>query len=157
MSIDIIYKLAITDEDFEQGKALFKEYVELLGVDLSFQDFENELKIIDRQYNKPRGGLLLAFNKEQAIGCVGIRELDKETAELKRMYVRETYRGYHIGVELLKHSIKLARELGYKKIRLDTLKNMAKAQELYHSFGFYRIPSYRFNPLEGTTYMEKEL
>lgn len=157
MSLEIIYRLARTGSDFEHGKNLFKEYVTSLGVDLSFQDFENELKTIDRQYNKPAGGLVLVFHKAQAIGCAGIRQLDKETAELKRMFVQETYRGCHIGVELLKRSLQLAKDLGYKKIKLDTLKDMAKAQELYRSFGFYEVPPYRFNPLEGTIYMEKEL
>ena len=157
MSIDIIYKPADTATDFEHGRSLFKEYVASLGVDLSFQDFENELKIIDRQYSKPAGSLLLVFHNGQAIGCAGIRQLDAETAELKRMYVQEAYRGRGIGVELLKRSLQLAKALGYKKIKLDTLKDMAKAQELYRSFGFYEVPPYRFNPLEGTVYMEKEL
>ncbi len=154
---DIVFKLANTEIDFEQGKKLFKEYAESLGVDLSFQDFEAELKTLHRQYNKPAGALLLAMNEGIAIGCTGIRRLDEQTAELKRMYVQDAYRGLGIGVALLEQSLQLAKELGYKQIRLDTLKNMTKAQELYTSFGFYEIPSYRFNPLEGTIYMEKKL
>lgn len=157
MSEEIIYKRADTDTDFEQAKGLFKEYITSLGVDLSFQDVEQELNMLNQQYNKPTGALLLATNAGLAVGCAGIRKLDNETAELKRMYVRDGYRGYHIGVALLERSVNVAKELGYKKIRLDTLKSMTKAQELYTSFGFYQIPSYRFNPLEGTIYMEKEI
>jgi putative acetyltransferase len=157
MGHDITYRTAGTDADFEQGKRLFEEYVASLGVDLSFQDFSNELKTIRQQYNQPAGALLLAFSKAAAIGCAGIRKIDTETAELKRMYVQDAYRGYGMGVHLLERSIQIARELGYKKIRLDTLQNMTKAQALYRSFGFYEIPSYRFNPLEGAIYMEKIL
>ncbi len=157
MTNDCIFKIAATKSDFEQGKELFREYVKSLGVDLSFQDFEIELKTIDLQYRQPTGGLILAFKEERLVGCVGVRKLDGDTAELKRMYVKVECRGYNIGVELLRRSMKLGKELGYKKMRLDTLNNMTKAQSLYQSFGFYEIPSYRFNPLVGTVYMEKSL
>ena len=157
MRHDFTYKIANTAAEFEQGKQLFEEYVASLGVDLSFQDFSNELKTIGQQYNQPAGALLLAARENIAIGCAGIRKIDHETAELKRMYVQDAYRGYGIGVQLLERSLQIAVTLGYQKIRLDTLQNMTKAQELYRSFGFYEIPSYRFNPLAGAIYMEKEL
>lgn len=157
MPKNISYGLAETDLEFEEGKRLFREYVISLGVDLSFQDFENELKTIDQQYKRPGGSLLLVYDNDKAIGCVGIRKLDAEIAELKRMYVQNSYRGLKLGVQLLERGLEIARELGYKKIRLDTLKPMEKAQALYRSFGFYEIASYRFNPLEGAIYMEKEL
>jgi ribosomal protein S18 acetylase RimI-like enzyme len=153
----IRYHIAYTDQDFENGKKLFEEYAHTLNVDLSFQNFSKELETIDKQYNHPEGGLLLAQDGTNAVGCAGVRKLDNQIAELKRMYVQNAYRGYQIGLRLLEQSIELAKELGYQKIRLDTLENMHKAQELYRSFGFYEIPSYRFNPLKGTIYMEKEL
>ena len=157
MEQNFIYKTAHTENEFEQARVLFKEYADTLGVDLSFQDFERELGIIHVQYNKPDGGLLLVFANDNPIGCAGVRRLDERTAELKRMYVKYGYRGRRIGVELLKLSLNMAKALGYKKIRLDTLGNMDKAQELYKSFGFYVIPPYRFNPIRGTIYMEKNL
>ena len=89
--------------------------------------------------------------------CVDYRKLNEKTAELKRMYVKPAYRGYRLGAEILQRSLEMAKELGYEKIRLDTLDSMAKAIALYKSSGFYQIPAYRFNPLEGTVYMEKEL
>lgn len=152
-----IYKAADTENDFELGRLLFKEYANALGVDLSFQDFEKELETIHIQYNKPGGNLILVFLNNKTIACVGIRRSDEKTAELKRMYVRSGYRGHRIGVELLKRSLRLAKVLGYKRIRLDTLENMVKAQELYYSFGFYIIQPYRYNPIPGTIFMEKIL
>lgn len=157
MANAIIYRVARSAPDFEQGKRLFEEYVASLGIDLSFQDFAHELQIIDQQYNQPRGALLLAFDHNTAIGCAGVRWHNEATAELKRMYVQDAYKGQGIGVQLMERSLQIARELGYQKIRLDTLKNMTKAQSLYRSFGFYEIPSYRYNPLEGAIYMEKQL
>jgi len=152
-----IYKTAQTENEFEQARVLFKEYADTLGVDLSFQDFEKELRTIHIQYNKPEGGLLLVYLNDNPVACTGVRKSDERTAELKRMFVKKEYRGQRIGVELLKHSLNMAKNLGYEKIRLDTLENMAKAQELYKSFGFYMIPPYRFNPIKGTIYMEKIL
>ncbi|MBS1523381.1 MAG: GNAT family N-acetyltransferase [Bacteroidetes bacterium] len=153
----IIYRIANTNEDFETGKNLFEEYANSLNVDLSFQNFSSELDNINQQYCEPAGGLLLAFYEDLPVGCAGIRRLDEDTAELKRMYVKDEYRGLKIGVELLQRSIDLAKTIGYKKLRLDTLANMTKAQQLYHSFGFYGIQPYRYNPLAGTIYMEKNL
>jgi GNAT superfamily N-acetyltransferase len=153
----IVYKIAKSEDEFEQGRILFKEYADELNVDLSFQDFEKELRTIHVQYNKPDGGLLLAFFDDKPVACAGVRRSDEETAELKRMYVKSGYRGHRIGVALLERSLSMAKDFGYKKVRLDTLENMAKAQELYKSFGFYTIPSYRFNPIAGTIYMEKVL
>jgi len=157
MEQNIVYKTARTVIEFEQARVLFKEYADDLGVDLSFQDFETELRTIHVQYNEPDGGLLLAFINDYAVACAAVRRSDDETAELKRMYVKSRYRGQRIGVELLKRSLNLAKNLGYKMIRLDTLENMTRAQELYKSFGFYTIPPYRFNPIRGTIYMEKAL
>ena len=122
-----------------------------------FPGFSNELKLIGKQYNKPKGALLLAYKNNIAIGCAGIRELDNNTAELKRMYVQPGYRKYKVGASLLTLAIEIAKELNYKSIRLDTLPTMTKAQELYRSFGFYEIPSYRFNPVSGTVFMERQL
>jgi ribosomal protein S18 acetylase RimI-like enzyme len=153
----ITFQIANTSQEFESGKKLFEEYALSLNVDLSFQNFSKELETIQNQYGKPEGALLLACDGEVFVGCSGVRKLDQETAELKRMYVKNEYRGYHIGTSLLQRSIELAKEAGYKKIRLDTLDYMTKAQQLYRSFGFYEIPSYRFNPLSGTIYMEKQL
>ena len=136
MEQNFIYKTAHAENEFEQARMLFKEYADALGVDLSFQDFEKELETIHVQYNKPEGGLLLVYANENPVACTAVRRSDEGTAELKRMYVRNEYRGHRIGVELLKRSLMIAKDLGYKKIRLDTLENMAKAQELINPLGF---------------------
>ena len=155
--MDISYKAASTSREFEDGKNLFQQYANSLDIDLSFQDFTKELKTIDKQYNKPKGALLLAYKKNIAVGCVGIRELDKDTAELKRMFVQVEYRKYKIGIKLLELAIEIAKEFSYKTIRLDTLPTMTQAQSLYRSFGFHEIPPYRFNPVSETIFMEKKL
>lgn len=151
-------KIAGTVHEFEQGKLLFKEYAGSLDFDLGYQDFQKELQTIDQQYQSPAGALLLCIiNNGSAIGCVGIRKLSEEIAELKRLYVNPEYRSLKIGKSLLESAINTARQLNYQFIRLDTVPGQAKAQELYRHLGFYEIESYRYSPIEGTIYFEKRL
>jgi putative acetyltransferase len=153
----VVYKTAQTDTEFEHAKGLFEEYAGSLHFDLSFQNFSNELNSIQSQYNKPEGGIILAYANQLPVGCAGVRKLEENIAELKRMYVNPAYRGYKIGLKLLELSLGLAKDLHYKKIRLDTVDTMQQAIKLYRSLGFYSIPAYRYNPMPGTIYMEKEL
>ena len=151
------FKIANTSKEFEIAKILFEEYAAALNVDLCFQGFDEELKVIHVQYNLPKGCLMMVYDDDKAIGCAAIREFENATAELKRMYLKPEYRGHKIGKTLLELMIMKAKELGYTKIRLDTLPQMKKALQLYKKFGFIEIDSYRFNPVEGTVYMEKEI
>lgn len=154
---DISYKIAVSTEDFNDGKRLFLQYAQSIDIDLGFQGFDKELEIIHQQYNKPSGALLLAYAGELPVGCAAIRPIDEEHAELKRMFVQPEYRQYKIGRKLMELIIEKAAALQYKYIRLDTLPTMTSALGLYRSFGFYEIPPYRFNPVEGAVYMEKKL
>ncbi|SKC04382.1 GNAT family N-acetyltransferase [Dyadobacter psychrophilus] len=153
--MNVIYKFAETDDEFEQAKALFAEYANSLDIDLSFQNFSKELESIRSQYDKPTGALLLVYKAGSLAGCAGIRRLDHDIAELKRMYVRPDHRGLSLGRELLERAIEKAALLGYKKIRLDTLSSMTKARNLYETFGFKPIDAYYFNPIADTIYMER--
>ncbi|KAA3639919.1 MAG: GNAT family N-acetyltransferase [Bacteroidetes bacterium] len=152
------FKTAKSDQDFEIGKNLFQAYAKALGIDLAFQNFESELNNLRAQYHEPDGILFIIFSQEnRPIGCVGIRKLDNNICELKRMYLEAPFRGTGIGKQMMEESIKAARKLGYEKIRLDTLATMKPAINLYKKYDFYEIESYRFNPIDGAIYFEKEL
>ena len=151
------YRMANTPEDFAVGVRLFKEYAASLPIDLSFQDFENELRTASLQYNTPVGALVLVHSDTDPVGCAGIRSLEPGIAELKRMYLRPLYRGQGIGRVLMEHCIATARDLGYQRIRLDTLAHMVQAIGLYRASGFTEIQAYRYNPFAGAVYMEKVL
>lgn len=144
-----------SDESYQIATELFKEYAAQIGVDLTFQNFNQELANIKQQYARPKGVLYIAYDKVQTpIGCFGIRSFEDAICELKRMYLKSAYRGLGIGKQLLLKSIALGKELGYTKMRLDTLPTMQSAIGLYQSIGFYEIAPYRFNPIEGTKYFE---
>ena len=101
--------------------------------------------------------VIIAYDDDKPMACGAIRKFEDDVAELKRMYVREEYRGSGVGRELLNELLRKAKALGYTRIRLDTLPGMESAQRLYRALGFYEIMPYRFNPIEGTLYFEKVL
>ena len=148
---------AISAQDVATARELFREYADWLKVDLCFQGFEQELAALPGDYAPPHGRLLLAFHHEKAVGCVALRRLDAATGELKRLYVRPEARGKRTGRRLVEQSIAAAREIGYRRLVLDTLPQMPEAQALYRSFGFVEIPGYYENRLPGVVFMELKL
>lgn len=143
-----------TEEALEQIREMFAEYAASLGVDLSFQNFEQELAGLPGDYAAPSGSLLIATHEGQTVGCIALRKWEEEVCEMKRLYVRPQFRGLSAGRKLAEAVIIVARQLGYKRMRLDTLPTMKRAQELYESLGFREIPAYRHNPIAGTSYLE---
>ena len=141
--------------EVEAVATLFREYAASLGVDLGFQGFAEEVAGLPGHYAPPRGVLLLALDGDAALGCAGLRPLHwPDVAELKRLYVRPQGRGHGLGMKLSQAILTLARDIGYRRVRLDTLPTMRTAQQLYEALGFRDIPPYRFNPVAGTRYME---
>lgn len=157
MNDTIKLTIAESEAHFEDGKKLFREYAASLQIDLAFQRFEEELDTVQEQYGPPSGALVLAYADERAVGCAGVRNKGQGIAELKRMYVQPEFRGHQLGRLLLERSVLMAKDLGYGKLRLDTLASMTGARRLYESFGFGIIPAYYDNPHEDAIYMEKVL
>lgn len=146
-----------SEEHLDCIRELFKEYEKSLGFDLDFQDFEKELAKLPGEYAAPDGCLLLAFYGKNMAGCAGLRKLEQGICEMKRMYVRPNFRGKGIGRVMSVRIIEIARAIAYKRMRLDTIDTMRTAILLYKSLGFKKIKPYRYNPVNGASYMELSL
>ena len=142
----------------EQVKCLFREYANWLSVDLSFQRFEEELSNLpEPSYVAPAGVLLLALKDGQPAGCVGVRHFENSTCEMKRLFVRDAFKGTGIGKALAGAAIIAGRKLGYKRMLLDTLAHMRPAIDIYTGLGFQPIAAYYDNPISDAVYLSMNL
>jgi len=156
--VDLVQTIEpVRETEIEAARILFSEYAASLGFDLCFQDFEKELRELPGEYAPPDGCLLLAHDGEKALGCVALRRIDKQTCEMKRLYVRPKARGQRLGRKLAEAVIAEARRIGYHRMRLDTLPSMSEAIALYQTLGFRETAAYRYNPMPGAIFMELEL
>ncbi len=146
-------------DDIQAVRGLFAEYVDSLGVDLSFQDVGAELAQLPGKYAPPRGVILLARDGVGAVlGCVALRPWPQPgVGEIKRLYVRPAARGQALGRRLAEAVIAWAAQTGYRRVLLDTLASMQAARGLYVALGFRREAPYYDNPVPGTWYMALEL
>jgi len=145
---------ATSPEQIQQARGLFLEYAESLSFKLCFQSFDEELQSLPGKYASPAGRLFLLLHDNRPAGCVGLRKLEPNICEMKRLYVRPEARGHGYGRVLAEAVIKAARDIGYERMRLDTIgDSMKDAVELYRRLGFREISPYYENPVEGALYM----
>lgn len=153
----LLIRAAEFPAETETVRALFLAYARSLGFDLSFQNFDAEVAALPGAYAPPSGGLFLGFVDGEPMGCVAFRRLDAEICEMKRLYVNPQSRRLRLGGRLAREVIEAGRQAGYKAMRLDTIRTMQAAMDLYRSLGFRSIPPYRPNPIEGAEFMELTL
>lgn len=141
-----------------RARELFSEYAQSLGFSLCFQNFDKELAELPGDYAPPDGRLLLAEHENQLVGCVALHKLDSSVCEMKRLYLRPQFRGQGFGRALAERIISEARQIGYRRVRLDTVEPVMKdAVAMYRKLGFKEVAPYRPNPIAGAIYMELEL
>ena len=130
-------------------RELFAEYARMVDEPCCFAGFDRELASLPGEYR--------LFLADDDAGCVAIRLLNPETAEMKRLYVRSAHRGKGLGRALAEAAIAAAREAGCARIVLDTLPKMREAQTLYGSLGFKPIEPYLREPTPGALCFELRL
>jgi GNAT superfamily N-acetyltransferase len=147
-------------------RELLREYQSWLGVDLCFQDFEQEMAELPGAYAPPEGRLYLAWlgselasepAGKRLAGCVALRRHDAQSAEMKRLYLRRAFQGQGFGKLLAQRVMADARQIGYLRLLLDTLPMMQSAQAMYAKLGFEETAAYVYNPVEGVKYMALDL
>jgi ribosomal protein S18 acetylase RimI-like enzyme len=150
-----------TAEELNAVRELFVEYARGLGVDLCFQNFNQELAGLPGEYAAPRGVLFMAMVDGKVAGCCAVRPVDNadypNASEMKRLYVRPAFRGLGLGRQLAEAAMDAARQGGYASVLLDTLNDMEAARALYTDLGFHEIPPYYHNPIAGAHYLKADL
>jgi len=150
-----------TPQLLDATRALFREYADSLGVDLCFQQFDEELAALPGDYQAPSGALLLATVDGELAGCGAMRPLADadypNACEMKRLYVRRAFRRFGLGRLIAQALMDRARTAGYSTMLLDTLDDMEAARGLYASLGFQDIPPYYYNPIPGAHYLKADL
>jgi len=151
-------KTCKTVSDYETAKRITEDYIEWLGMDLTFQKVESELAGFKEMYSPPKGCYLIALTEDGNIaGGVALREFSTGICEMKRLYVYPKYLRQGIGEALCKELIGQAKKSGYLKMRLDTIGKLQAANRLYDKLCFYEIEPYRENPDETARFMEYKL
>ncbi len=122
------------------------------------------LSLVDRliaglpgTYSPPEGDVLLWYHDGTLIACGALRELEPGVGEIKRLYIRPDYRGKTFGLTFVRALMDRARQLGYRKLRADTLPSMQAAIEFYEELGFRRVSAYWPHPAAGALFFERKL
>ena len=158
--------LASTARDLDDARTLFREYADGVAEPCCFASFEQELAGLPGEYAPPGGALLLARANTRglaagdgavAVGCVALRRQDASSGEMKRLYVRDRYRGTGLGRRLARDVIAESRKRGYSRLLLDTLPKMTEAIALYRSLGFRETGPYSGTPTPGAIFFELKL
>jgi putative acetyltransferase len=101
-----------------------------------------EVDFIYDAYNDERSGYYVVEHEGRVIGGAGIGALkggDKDTCELRKMYLVPDVRGLGLGERLLSFCLSSAKKMGYKRCYLETLHCMPRAQALYRKLGFKQL------------------
>jgi len=145
------------EDDYKIAKNLTREYMDWLGIDLCFQNIDNEFEVFESMYGQSKGCFLYILHDGEIAGGVGLRYFKEGICEMKRLFVYEDYRGFGYGQVLCEKLMEKAKNLGYVSMVLDTVIRLKTANALYESIGFKDIPSYYDNPEETVRYMGIDL
>jgi ribosomal protein S18 acetylase RimI-like enzyme len=152
--------------EIDTVRRLFRDYRQWLAdhrdtsasavasVEKGLGQIDEQIAALPGPYGPPRGEIILAFAEGQVVACGSLRELEPKVADIKRVYVRADHRGPGFGPRLTQALLDRARELGYERVRVDTLPSMAAAIEFYQEMGFVPIPAYWPHPVAGALFFE---
>lgn len=155
--IDIEIHAVADERSTEAARKLIREHFEAHSQAHTADEISAVIDKLPEPYVPPRGGLWVAWQGDEAVGCVALQPLSEGSGEVKRMYVRPANRGQGIARVLCKLVIEEARKRGYQRLRLGTLSTMLPAQNLYTTMGFVPIAPYRKVEFGDTLFYELDL
>lgn len=129
-----IRKAVVGDE--EKVLKLVQEVLNLYGLNLNPDDEDLDITNIPKYYSENNGDFEVIEFKGEIMGSYGIYKIDDETCELRKMYLKKEFQGLGLGNIMLENSLRLAMNLNYKKITLQTNSVLYKAIKLYKKYGF---------------------
>lgn len=157
MGVELVFGYDRADEVRE----LFSEYMDMLIENdpsfeeyLDIQNYDEEIRNLEGKYGLPNGRLYLVYCDSELAGCIGLRMIDEQNCELKRLYVKPKFRGRKLGNLLVEKVISDAKEIGYSYMLLDTLPFLKAAIYMYKKYGFYEIDRYNDSPMDTSIYMK---
>jgi N-acetylglutamate synthase and related acetyltransferases len=160
----MVTEIKLAYDNKNEIKQLFSEYTDMLlkndpyfSIYLNLQNYDSELEHLTEKYGLPDGRLYMVKVEDEIAGCIALRKIDDENCEMKRLYVRPTFRGHKIAYKLIETIIADAKKIGYKSMLLDTLPFLKGAIHLYENFGFYEIEAYNNSPIDTTIFMRLDL
>lgn len=148
---------------FEHTDGTNKDFVELCHeLDAYLNDIvggeENRAEYIPYNSLDDIHDAFVVYNGAQAVGCASIKRYDDESAEVKRVFIREEYRGQGISKKLMELLEQTAREQGYSSLLLESGEILVEAMALYRKIGFKVIPNYGpYVDMPESVCMKKEL
>jgi DNA-binding MarR family transcriptional regulator/GNAT superfamily N-acetyltransferase len=149
----------IRSEDPESRAALYCMNSYYAELDSRFEAGfhpETSLTVSSDDLTLPAGLLLVAFLRNEPVGCGALKFQGDDSANVKRMWVAPEARGLGIGRRLLNELENQARSRGLKSVRLDTNRRLDEAISLYQSSGYKEIAAYNKEPY-AHHWFEKQL
>jgi ribosomal protein S18 acetylase RimI-like enzyme len=153
-------------KEIETVRRLFQDYRQWIAdhrdteaaadstVRIGLRQIDQQIAELPGAYGPPRGEIILGLSQGAVVACGALRELEPKIGEIKRVYVRADHRGPGFGPRLTRALLRRARELGYERVRVDTLPTMAAAIQFYQGMGFAPIPAYWPHPVPGALFFE---
>jgi GNAT superfamily N-acetyltransferase len=138
-------RIEVTDAGSDEVAALLTAYVAEMQATFDYQTSRG-MPTAPTDFEAGQGRFFVVRDDDGTLlGCGGVRLLDPQTAEVKRMWLDPSARGRGLGRKLLAALEQAAVELGAERGVLDTFDVLGPAMALYRSAGWQEVPAYNDN------------
>jgi GNAT superfamily N-acetyltransferase len=145
--------------DAPAARTLYAEYMRDVNARLG-GDFTptEEIFATPEAFDGPGGAWLVIYDDGRPVACAGLRGLDEQTGEIKRMFVVEAARGRGHARRLLAELEAIGRDAGFRRMRLLTTSALTEARALYAAEGYEVVETFPMRDPDRTDYwLEKTL